>query len=181
MRAAGGQVGGDEEVAVEAGPEPVGEQLVGAAAGEAVGAVAGIGEAEPQPEHRCGEGQQHGEAGDGGGPGAALHDPAPPERQGAPRVAGAAEERDVQPVDGGADEAEHGRQQGHRQRHHDPDRQGRAEGDAVQVGQPHDDHAEQADHHRGPGEQHRPAGGADRGDDRVAAGGDRRGGRCGSG
>ena len=73
----------------------------------------------------------------------------------------------MQPVDGGADEAEHGRQQGHRQRHHDPDRQGRTEGDAVQVGEPHDDHAEQADHHRRPGEQDRAAGGSDRRHDRL--------------
>ena len=78
MIGAGGQLGDEQERAVEAGAEPVDQQVVGLLGGGVLGEVALVGEAEPQAEHRQGQDEQHERAGDGRGPRAVLDHPAPP-------------------------------------------------------------------------------------------------------
>ena len=65
------------------------------------------------------------------------------------------------------DQAEQRRQQGQRPEHGERDRDGRRDGRARQRGDADGEDAEQRDAHGDAGEQHRPAGGAARGDDRL--------------
>ena len=73
---------GEQERTVEAGSEAFGDQVVGLAGGGLLAEVALVGEPEPQVQH----GRRHQEqeaTGDGdAGPGAGLHDAAPPVRPG---------------------------------------------------------------------------------------------------
>ena len=104
LGAAVGQLGGDDERAVGAGPEALGVEVVGLAGHRVGRVVAGVGEAEPHAERRGGQREQDQRRDDRGAPGAPL-DRVAPARGG--RVAvlvvrlrqAAAEERDAQTVD----------------------------------------------------------------------------------
>ena len=111
------ELGGQAERAVEAGPEPVGEQVVGLAGGGVLGVVALVGEPEAQPEDRQRERDQAAAPTQDGGPRAVLDDPTPPVRQRlAQRLALPLQHRFAQRGDG---EAGQQHDDGDRQRDHD--------------------------------------------------------------
>ena len=76
-----GHLGGEDERAVEARPEAVGEQVVGLAGGGVLGVVALVGEAEAQPEDRQRQHDQERRADEHRRPRAVLDDPAPAVRE----------------------------------------------------------------------------------------------------
>ena len=146
------------------GAEAVGEQVVGLTGGQGGRVVAGVGEAEADAQERSRQGQQHGQRADGCPPGAALDEPAPavPARR-VVRTDAPAHERHVQTLDVAAGEAEDGREQRHRRRHHDQDGEHHGEGEPVHGRLTHQQDAEHGDDHGHAGEEHGAAGGRDRG------------------
>ena len=159
---------GELEWAVEARPEPLGEEIVRLARRLVGGIVAGVAGGEPESERRRGERQHHRGCGDRGHGGAPLHPlhPAQPEAWPRPvRVAGSLASAHL--ADPPADQAEEGGQQGERCREyeHDPDRG--CDRGAVEQAHAEREHPEQRDHDRGAGEQHGAAGGVERRLDRL--------------
>ena len=152
-----GQVDGHQERPVGARPEALAHQVVGLAAGQLLGPVAGVGHAEAHVERRGGQRQQHDEGGEAGEQRAALHDPAPPPRQRAAALDVVAEPRQPEPVDRPAGEAEHRRQQRDRGEHDHRDRQRGRQGDAPQVVAAHQHQAEDRHHDRRRRRTRRPA------------------------
>ena len=157
------RVGREQQRAVGAGAEALRDEVIGLARRRVGRVVAAVREAEPQPGERRREDEQHRHARDRGDERAALHGAAPARRGRAVGVAGGAvHARDPQPVDPRPGHRHQRRDERHRRRHHDEDREDRGERGAVEVGQAHQEQAEQRDHDGGAGDQHRAAGGRDR-------------------
>ena len=152
-----GQVDGDEQRPVGSRAVALGHEVVGTLAGQVVGAVAGVGHAEPQADGWRGQQEQHDQGGQAGRQRATLHHPAPAPRQRAPALDVVAEPRHPQSVDVAPGEAQQGGKHGDRREHHGGDGQRGGEGDAPQVAASHQQEAEDRDHDRRPGEYHRTA------------------------
>ncbi len=153
----------DDQGAVGARAEPVGDQVVGPALGARLRHRALVREAEPQRGHRCCEGEQQDRGADGvrRGVPADVRAPSTPVSAGRGRAAGPA------PVDPVPGQPEQRGEQGDRGEHHhqhdqrDPDPTGGDERD------PGDGQAEDRDDHGAAGEDDRAAGRGQRPADRV--------------
>ncbi len=160
------QCAGDEERSVEAGPEPLTEQVVRAARRELGRVVAGIGDAEPQARGGDRQHEQNREAGDCHRPGPALDDPGPTRPHRVLGVLGALRHRQRELVDRVPDESKDGREQRDRGRHHEQHCERGTDRQAADEREPDHEQAEQGDHDGAARKQHRPATRVDRVHDR---------------
>ena len=158
-----GGVGGLEhqgQRAVHPRAEALGEQVVGLPGGRTGGIVAGVGHGQAHAEDGGGQQEQ------GAGPGHRGHD-RPALHAAGPAVGHRLARRPPGPpavhaeaVDPSPDHAEERGQQGDGAEHGHEHGGRRAEGEALQEAQPHQQQPEQGDHHGAAGEHHGPPGGA---------------------
>ena len=166
------QLGGDDERAVRAGAESLRVEVVGLAGHRVGRVVSGVGEAEPHAEGRGREREQYRGRDDHRHPGMALDHVAPARRGRLADAVGrqvAAEERDPQAVDLGAEEGEDRRQQRDGGEHHDQNRERGRDRHPVHVVEPGQAEAEDGDHDGAAGDDHAAPRGRDRLDDGVVA------------
>ena len=155
----------DHERTVDARAEAVGEPVVGIAGRGADGVVAGVGHGEPHAESRQREGDEHAASDHREADGATAHGIAPARAHG--RLLRAPPRADVQLVDARAHEREQCGEQCDRRCDGDRDGGGRAPREPGEEAEPHEQQAEQRDHHCDSCEDDRTAGRAHRFVDRV--------------
>ena len=149
------------ERAVDTGAEPVGQPVVCLPGGRAGRIVAGVGDGQSHGHHRDGEGQQDRCPADGCDDRAPLY-PRPNGAQASPASLITTPAMHAEAVDATPGQAEECRQQGDGGRHgHQHGGRG-AERQTLEEAEPHQQEAEQRDHHRATGEHDRSAGRAQR-------------------
>ena len=153
-----GQVRRQQHRSVEAGPEPLRQQVIGPSRGLGGRVVALVGDPQADREHRNGDGYQDGEAQAGHEPRPLLDLAAPAEGHRLAVVAALV----LLCGQLAAGEAHDGRHEGDRREHRHEHGEDGADRQAVDEVDAHHEHAEQRDDHSAAREEHRPAGGGER-------------------